>query len=75
MPLRNFVVAGDSGNDAEMLVGDTLGIVAGNHSAELSHLRGLEQVYSARNANAQGILEGLHHYRIYEENNEENTEK
>ena len=75
LPLRNFVVAGDSGNDAEMLVGDTLGIVVGNHSDELSHLHGLEQVYFARNSNAQGILEGLHHYRIYEESNEENTEK
>jgi sucrose-phosphate synthase len=43
LPLRNFLVAGDSGNDAEMLVGDTSAVVVGNHSPELERLRGLEQ--------------------------------
>ncbi|MBM9537592.1 HAD-IIB family hydrolase [Desulfobulbus alkaliphilus] len=62
LPLRNFLVAGDSGNDAEMLVGDTSAVVVGNHSPELEHLRGLEQVYFARGSHARGILEGLEHY-------------
>ena len=64
LPLKNFLAAGDSGNDEEMLVGDTLGVVVGNHSAELEHLRGLEQVYFARGCHASGILEGLQHYRF-----------
>ena len=55
-------MAGDSGNDSEMLVGDTLAVVVGNHSAELESLRGLEQVYFAQAHYAAGILEGLDHY-------------
>lgn len=62
LPLRSFLVAGDSGNDSEMLVGDTLGIIVGNHSPELAHLRGLEQIYFADNYYASGVLEGLSHY-------------
>lgn len=62
LPLKSFLVAGDSGNDEEMLIGDTLGVVVGNHSPELEPLRGLEQVYFANAPCASGILEGLKHY-------------
>lgn len=64
LPLEQFLVAGDSGNDEEMLVGDTLGIVVGNHSTELEPLRGLEQIYFAEGEYADGILEGIAHYRF-----------
>lgn len=62
LPLRAFLVAGDSGNDLEMLVGDTQAVVVSNHSAELDRLRGLEQVYFAETPCASGILEGMAHY-------------
>lgn len=62
LPLKNFLVAGDSGNDEEMLVGDTLGVVVGNHSAELETLRGLENIYFAQEVCARGVVEGLRHY-------------
>jgi len=62
IPLRSFLVAGDSGNDEEMLIGDTLGVVVGNHSPELEPLRGLEQIYFAAGECASGIMEGLGHY-------------
>jgi len=62
LPLGDFIVAGDSGNDLEMLDGDTLGIVVGNHSPELEVLRGLAHVYFAHDAHAAGVLEGLQHY-------------
>jgi sucrose-phosphate synthase len=62
LPLRAFLVAGDSGNDLEMLVGDTQAVVVSNHSAELEKLRGLEQVYFAESPSASGILEGMAHY-------------
>lgn len=61
-PLRHFLVAGDSGNDEEMLQGDTRGVVVGNHSPELESLRGLYRVYFAEEVCARGILEGLRHY-------------
>lgn len=62
LPLENFLVAGDSGNDEEMLMGDTLGVVVGNHSAELDPLKGIEQIYFAHDACALGVLEGIRHY-------------
>lgn len=66
LPLKQFVVAGDSGNDEAMLVGDTLGVVVGNHSPELEYMRGLDQVYFAQAHYAAGIVEGLRHYRFIE---------
>jgi len=62
LPLRAFLGAGDSGNDLEMLVGDTQAVVVSNHSAELENLRGMEQVYFAGTPCASGILEGMTHY-------------
>jgi len=62
LPLERFLVAGDSGNDVEMLLGDTLGVVVGNHKPELNVLEGLDRVYFARAAFAAGILEGIRHY-------------
>lgn len=66
LPLKSFLVAGDSGNDSEMLVGDTLAVVVGNHSPELEPLRGLEQIYFAAGHYAGGIMEGLTHYGFAE---------
>jgi len=64
LPLEHFLTSGDSGNDSEMLVGDTLGVVVGNHSEELETLRGMDQVYFAEGHYAAGILEGIHHYQF-----------
>jgi sucrose-phosphate synthase len=66
LPLENFLVAGDSGNDKEMLLGDTLGVVVGNYSQELETLRGMERIYFAAGTYAGGILEGLQHYHFDE---------
>ena len=62
LPLDRFLVAGDSGNDREMLTGDTLGVVVGNHSPELATLRGREHVFFASQRCARGVLEGITHY-------------
>lgn len=62
LPLSSFLVAGDSGNDIEMLVGDTRAVVVGNHSSDLEHLRDQEQIYFADAHYAAGIIEGLRHY-------------
>lgn len=69
LPLENFLVVGDSGNDKEMLLGDTLGIVVGNYSPELEPLRDLEQIYFAQGHQADGILEGLVYYNWRIEHN------
>ena len=62
LPLERILVAGDSGNDREMLVGDTLAVVVGNHSEEIADLAGHERIYMARAHHAAGILEGVSHY-------------
>jgi sucrose-phosphate synthase len=59
---ERLLVAGDSGNDWDMLSGDTLGVVVSNHTPELDRLRGRERVYFAKNAHARGIIEGIDWY-------------
>ena len=56
------LVAGDSGNDVEMLNGDTLGVVVGNHSPELERLRDTDRIFFAEGHFAWGILQGMEHY-------------
>ena len=59
---RHVMVAGDSGNDADMLEGPTRGLIVGNHSEELEYLRNAARVYFSTGKYAAGIIEGLHHY-------------
>ncbi len=64
IPLRHFLVCGDSGNDEEMLRGEPLAVVVGNYSHELDALKGSRNVFFAREACASGILEGLRRYNF-----------
>jgi sucrose-phosphate synthase len=64
LPLNRFLVAGDSGNDSEMLSGDTMAVVVGNHSHELAELKGQHNIYFAQAGYALGILEGMAHYQF-----------
>ncbi len=59
---QRLLVAGDSGNDWDMLSGDTLGVVVSNHTPELERLRGRPRVYFANSPHARGILEGIDYY-------------
>lgn len=61
---ENVLVAGDSGNDAGMLLGRTLGVVVGNHSKELTRLKNRPRVYFATGCNARGIIEGIEYYNF-----------
>jgi sucrose-phosphate synthase len=64
LPPERILVAGDSGNDEEMLRGNTLGLVVGNYSPELARLRGRERVYFAEGEYAWGVLEGMQFYNF-----------
>jgi sucrose-phosphate synthase len=66
IPLKNFLVCGDSGNDEEMLRGEPLGVVVGNYSRELQPMKKSRNIYFARRHCAGGILEGIQHYRFVE---------
>lgn len=66
IPLANFLVCGDSGNDEEMLRGEPLAVVVGNYGKELEKLKGARNVYFAKNECAGGILEGIEKYQFIE---------
>ena len=64
IPLEQILVAGYSGNDEEMLRGNTLGVIVGNYDKELDSLRGEDKIYFAKGTHARGILEGIEHYNF-----------
>ncbi len=64
LPPERILVAGDSGNDEEMLRGDTLGVVVGNYSKELERLRGQPRLLFADGSYAWGVIEALEHYEF-----------
>lgn len=66
IPLGNFLVCGDSGNDEEMLRGEPLAVVVGNYSRELEGLRGRKNIYFAKEFFAAGILEAIDRYKYLE---------
>lgn len=64
IPLKNFLVCGDSGNDEEMLRGEPLAVVVGNYSPELEKLKGLKNVYFSPKPCAAGIIDAIEHYQF-----------
>ena len=68
VPLQRVATAGDSGNDRDMLMGQTAGIVVGNYDEELESLKRSKasRVYFAKAHCAGGIIEGLQHYGLIE---------
>jgi len=49
-----------------MLRGEPLGVVVGNYSPELEKLRGIRNIYFARQKYCGGILEGIEQYQFVE---------
>lgn len=66
LPLERVATAGDSGNDRDMLEGQTAGIVVGNHDEELQSLKNTKfsRVYFADAHYAAGIIEGLRRWGL-----------
>ncbi|MFW6239224.1 MAG: HAD-IIB family hydrolase, partial [Thermodesulfobacteriota bacterium] len=64
IPIGNIMVCGDSGNDAEMLRTNALGVVAGNHDGQLDALRGKRRIYFSNEPSAAAIMDGLRHYQF-----------
>ena len=56
-------VAGDSGNDIEMLQSIPQSIIVANYSDDLGKLPALKHSYIASNTHAAGIIEGVLHFR------------
>jgi sucrose-phosphate synthase len=64
LQLNKVYACGDSGNDMDMFREPINGIVVGNASEELSHLRTRKKLYVAKQYAAAGILEGLKHFKL-----------
>ena len=64
VPMKNIIVSGDSGNDEEMLKGESMGVVVGNYSHELKALKGQRRIFFAKASCAGGIIEGMAHYQF-----------
>lgn len=71
IPLQNFLVCGDSGNDEEMLRGEPKAVVVGNFSAELEKLKGMKNIYFSAHEYAAGIIDAIKKYRFLERSNRE----
>ncbi len=66
IPFDRILVAGDSGNDGEMLKGNTLAVVVGNYSSELERLKGATRVHFTDGHYAEGILQGINYYDFFD---------
>lgn len=64
LPLNHVLVAGDSGNDRDMLQIAPQSVVVGNYSRELKSLRGRNGIYFADSGHAAGITEGIRHFDL-----------
>ena len=67
VPLENFITAGNSGNDIDMLKGKLKGIVVANYSPELEELKKSKTVYFAKNILSAGVLEGINYHMKLQE--------
>ncbi|MBY0260596.1 HAD-IIB family hydrolase [Methylobacterium sp.] len=63
LPERAVFVAGDSGNDVEMLRTGVQAIIVANYSDDLASNAALQHSYVARASHARGIIEGVRHFR------------
>lgn len=64
VPLSRVIVAGDTGNDRDMLLCGARAVLVANYAPELSDLAAHPDVYTAAAPHAAGILEGLSHYGV-----------
>ena len=64
IPLDSILVAGDSGNDEDMLTGELYGVVVANHTKELEKLKGRRRIFFASREYANGVIEGIEHFNF-----------
>jgi sucrose-phosphate synthase len=71
---EDILVAGDSGNDQEMLDVSLRGVVVANYSPEMESLKENKRIYFAKKEFAGGILEGIQYYNFLKNGMEGNYE-
>lgn len=61
----DILAVGTSGNEEQMLSGDTLGVVVGHFSPEIKFLEGRPRIFFTNKPHARGLLEGIEHYNFF----------
>lgn len=69
MLISSALVAGDSGNDEDMLTLGTDAVVVANYSNELEGLKKYDKIYFAESEYAKGVIEGIKHFNFLQNNN------
>ncbi len=64
LPMSHILVAGDSGNDRDMLQTVPQAVVVGNHSKEIKSLKRQTGIYFAEASHAAGIIEGIKYFDL-----------
>ncbi|WP_062229156.1 HAD-IIB family hydrolase [Aureimonas frigidaquae] len=64
LPIEAVIVAGDSGNDVEMLRSVPQSIIVANHSDDLPNLPALRHSYVSHDTHARGVIEGVAHFQM-----------
>lgn len=62
VPLEQFITAGNSGNDKDMLTGKIKGIIVANYSPEMEELKESKFIYFTKHRLSKGVMEGIHFY-------------
>ncbi|MEO6894279.1 MAG: HAD-IIB family hydrolase [Ginsengibacter sp.] len=62
LPLQQFITAGNSGNDIDMLKGKAKGIVVSNYSPELEPLKKNKLIYFSKEPLSKGVLDGIKYH-------------
>ena len=62
VPLEQFITAGNSGNDIDMLKGKAKGIVVANYSPELEALKKNKLIYFSKEPLSKGVLDGIKYH-------------
>lgn len=61
----NVITAGDSGNDADMLIKPMKGIIVANHEASLDGLKSARHLCFTKESHAAGVIEGLRRFKVF----------
>jgi sucrose-phosphate synthase len=64
IPIKSTFAAGDSGNDIDMFMPSVKSIIVKNHTKELIPYLHLHNNYLSQGIAAEGVLEGLKHFKV-----------
>lgn len=65
LPSERILAVGSTGCEQDMLSGNLLGVVVGNHGPELAKLKDHPRVFFAKRKALEGLIEGVEYYNFF----------